>query len=131
MEQFEKYAEFLHNSFPRKLHNSEWFGNMSTYVFSKFIPCNAWWYKCSEQFCQMSNSGGSGVGNYLFTYLKSCQFTEHLVDSKIEVLNSENQELKSLIYGMLDEINELKEHNKSLSDRLDLLENKPPMILVN
>ena len=32
---------------------------------------------------------------------------------------------------MLDEINELKDHNKSLSERMELLENKPPMILVN
>jgi hypothetical protein len=48
---------------------------------------------------------------------------------KSENQNSENQELKSLIYGMLDEINELKEHNRSLSERILLLENKPPVIL--
>ena len=48
---------------------------------------------------------------------------------KYENILSENQELKSLIYGMLDEINELKEHNKSLSERIELLENKPPIIL--
>ena len=42
----------------------------------------------------------------------------------------ENQELKSLIYGMLEEISELKEHNRSLSERIFSLENKPPVILV-
>jgi hypothetical protein len=58
---------------------------------------------------------------------KHFQNTEHLVQE----LNTENQEFKSLIYGMLDEINELKEHNKCLSERIHTLENKPPMILIN
>ena len=57
------------------------------------------------------------------TYIKSCLYTDHLVDSKVKELRTENQELKSLIYGMLDEIQELKEHNRSLSERLELVEN--------
>ena len=49
---------------------------------------------------------------------------------KYENMILENQELKSLIYGMLEEISELKEHNRSLSERIFSLENKPPVILV-
>ena len=48
----------------------------------------------------------------------------------------ELDELKSLIYSMFDELSdlkyhivELKEHNKSLSERILSLENKPPVIL--
>ena len=59
--------------------------------------------------------------------IKLCQNTEYLVQE----LNTENNEFKSLIYGMLDEIDELKEHNKCLSERIHNLENKPPMILIN
>jgi len=129
MENFETYAEFLNTSFPRMQHTSEWFCNMSSFTLSKFISFRDWWSKCSTEFSQMSNTGG--VGYYLYTYLKSCQYTEHLVNLKTQELSSENQELKSLIYGMLDEINELKEHNKNLSERIHILENKPPLILVN
>jgi hypothetical protein len=53
---------------------------------------------------------------------------EKPVLTKIEELD-EISELKLLIYGMFDEISELKEHNKSLSERIFLLENKPPIIL--
>jgi len=129
MENFEIYAEFLNNSFPRRSHTSEWFCNMSSFALSKFISFRDWWYKCSTEFCQMSNTGSGEVGHYLYTYLKSCQFTEHFVTLKTQELSSENQELKALIYGMLDEINELKEHNRSLSERIHLLETKPPVIL--
>ena len=59
--------------------------------------------------------------------IKHVQNTEQ----SVQELKTENQELKSLVYGILDEINELKDHNKSLSERIQLLENKPPMILVN
>jgi len=64
-------------------------------------------------------------GEGMFAYVKSCQYTEHV----IERIDKENQELKSLIYEMLDEINELKEHNNCLSERILYLENKPPLIL--
>ena len=56
------------------------------------------------------------------------------IDNKISKLKlsisnlvHENQEL---IYGMLEEISELKDHNRSLSERIELLENKPPIILI-
>ena len=56
------------------------------------------------------------------------------IDNKISKLKlsisnlvQENQEL---IYGMLEEISELKEHNKCLSERILSLENKPPIILI-
>ena len=37
---------------------------------------------------------------------------------------SENQDIKTLIYDMLEEIDKLKNHNKSLSERINCLENK-------
>jgi len=128
MENFEIYANFFHTSFPRYSENSEWFSKMSEIAFSKIGSVRGWWDKCSTEFCQMSGSSNSG-GHFIFTYLKSCQFTEYFVTLKTQELSSENQELKSLIYGMLDEINELKEHNRSLSERIHLLETKPPILL--
>jgi len=63
-----------------------------------------------------------GIACSLTAYVKSCQYTEHVIEQ-------ENQELKSLIYAMLDEINDLKEHNNCLSERILFLENKPPLII--
>ncbi len=146
MEKLETYAEFLNNSFPSRYNNSEWFCSMSSFAFGKFMGVRDWWNKCSEQFSQMS--GISGTGSYLYTYLKSCQFTEHFVNLKMDETNkvllklskeneklcSENQELKSIVYNMMDEIYELKEHASSLSDRLQELEvpikQSTPLILI-
>jgi hypothetical protein len=72
-----------------------------------------------------SSSGNSSI----FPYLKSCEYTEKVVkentelfDLKLQELITENDELKSLVYSSLEQINELKEHNKSLSSRLFELE---------
>lgn len=81
--------------------------------------------------------------NSLYSYLKSCLYTDQLVNTKVKELSTENQELSSLIYGIWDEINELREHNKTLSDeinelkehnktlseRINVIENKPPTLL--
>ena len=97
----------------------------------------------------------NACGTGFFAFIKSCKYTEFLNKKTLELFEnqnkklklsisslvqesylksenmiSENQELKSLIYGMLEEISELKEHNKSLSERILLLENKPPIILI-
>jgi hypothetical protein len=68
-------------------------------------------------------------GETIFPYLKSCEYTEKVVqestelfDKKLQELVLENQELKSLVYNSLDEINDLKEHNKFLSSRVFELE---------
>jgi hypothetical protein len=128
MENIEKYVEFFHTSFPRGSENSEWFSKMSSFAFGKITSIGQWWHTSMLEFSSMSGTGNGG-GNFIFTYVKSCQYTDHVVELKTKELSTENQELKSLIYGMLDEINELKEHNKSLSERILLLENKPPIIL--
>ena len=65
----------------------------------------------------------------LFGYIKSCEYSEKLIEKKVQEFNIENVELKSLVYGMLDENNEFKEHNRRLSERIELLENKPPILL--
>jgi FtsZ-binding cell division protein ZapB len=141
MENYDKFVEFLHTSFPNKSNKSEWFCNMSQFTFSKISGISQWWHKCVNDFC--SGSGTSNSNGYtLFSFLKSCEYTDHAITLKTQELSTENQklkstihelsvenqELKSLIYGMLDEINDLKEHNKSLSQRIDALENKPPIV---
>ena len=133
METLEIYADFLHNSLCIKNKNS--IGGMSSFAFGKISSCNQWWTTFSTQFSQRIGSN-SGTPAHLYTYLTSCQFTEHLVNLKtddlntsVKELNTENKELKSLIYGMLDEINDLKEHQRCLSERIVCLENKPPLIL--
>ena len=128
MEQFGNYTEFFHTSFPRYSESSEWFSKMSSFAFGNISRVAQWWHTSMMEFSQMSGTG-NGAGHYIFTYIKSCQYTDHAVEIKMKEMSSENQELKSLIYGMLDEINELKEHNKSLSERILSLENKPPVIL--
>ena len=128
MEQIEKYTEFCHTSCPRPSESSEWFSNMSGLAFCKIKSINQWWTTSMEGF-RLNGGFGNGAGHYIFTYIKSCQYTDHVVELKTKELSAENQELKSLIYGMLDEISELKEHNKCLSERILLLENKPPLLL--
>ena len=78
-----------------------------------------------QDFVKYVHQTDSGEG--MFAYVKSCQYTEHVIEERI---NKENQELKSLIYAMLDEINELKEHNNCLSERILFLENKQPLIII-
>ena len=128
IENIEKYTDFLKK-------NSEFFSKMSKSAFGKISSIAQWWHRTTEGFCSMSGTGNGG-GHYIFTYINSCQYTDHLIKElklsisslvqesylKSENILLENQELKSLIYGMLDEINELKEHNKSLSERKFLLE---------
>jgi len=120
MEQIEKYTDFLHTSFPRYSESSEWFSKMSSFAFGKIISVRDWWNTSMSEFSSMS--GTTSAGNFIFTYIKSCQYTDHVVELKSKELSAENQELKSLIFGMLDEINELKEHNKCLSGRILSLE---------
>ena len=48
---------------------------------------------------------GRGEDGSYYQYIKSCQYSENLVNE----LRMENNELKSLVYNMLDEINELKQ----------------------
>ena len=57
-------------------------------------------------------------GISVFSYFKSCEYT----DKKVQELNTTVQELKLLIYDMINEIDMLNDHNKSLSERLHLLE---------
>ena len=59
----------------------------------------------------------------------SCNYTDMIVkentelfDLKLQELVTENQELKSLVYNSLDQINDMREHNKSLSSRIFELE---------
>ena len=93
----------------------------------------------------LRNACGSGF----FAFIKSYKYTEFLNKKTLELFEnqnkklklsisslvqesylksenmiSENQELKSLIYGILEEISELKYHNRSLSERINCLENK-------
>ena len=91
---------------------------------------NNWVNNCERFYHELELHGHDhyrAIGSALYSHIKSCEYT----DEKLKDLNTENQEFKSLIYGMLDEINELKEHNKCLSERIHNLENKPPMILIN
>ena len=69
--------------------------------------CDDFSKKISENACDMTYA--------LFGYIKSCEYTDKLIETKVQEVNIETQDLKSLVYSMLDEINELKEHNKSLS----------------
>ena len=91
----------------------------------------------------------NACGTGFFAFIKSCKYTEFLNKKTLELFENqnkelklsisslvqesflksentilENQELKSLIYGMLEEISELKDHNRSLSERINCLENK-------
>ena len=126
MENIEKYTDFFHTSFSQRSENSKWVSKMSELTINKIKNVAQWWHPCSGE---LVTKLGLGIGHYVFTYINSCQYTDHAVEIKMKEMSSENQELKSLIYGMLDEINELKEHNKSLSERILSLENKPPVIL--
>jgi len=153
MEQTDKYIEFLHNSLlSQKISKSRNIDLTETSI-SKMAYIGQYYGDYSDDISRVNGEKRNDV----YTYIKSCQYTEHLVEPletknkelrneiqelklansslvkssylQIKDLSSENQELKSLIYGILDEINELKEHNRSLSERIEYLENKPPIIL--
>jgi hypothetical protein len=122
MDQIKKIIDFLGISYPRHTDEERHSFQKSSYIIPKEVT--RWWEMGLNDFIKYIHKATSG-GEGMFEYVKSCQYTEHL----IQELNTENQELKSLIYGMLDEINELKEHNKCLSERIHNLEIKPPVIL--
>jgi hypothetical protein len=142
MEQIKKYTNFLGDSYPRRTDEERHSFQRSGCIIPKDIT--QWWVLCSHEFAKYIYGSVDGIGIGLFTYIKGCQYSEKLVEesegkmrkelcirftSSMVKLKKENQELNSLIYGMLDEINELKEHNKCLSERILTLENKPPLIL--
>ena len=101
MEEIEKYIEFLHNSFPSQSKNNEWFDKMSQFSFSKISGIKDWWYKCSEEFCRMSGTGNSS-GLTLYSYIKSCQYTESKVkEDIIDEFKSYDKDLRILTYKIL------------------------------
>ncbi len=125
MNQIKKIIDFLGSSYPRRTDEERHSFQNSNYEIPRGIT--QWWEMGLADFIKYIHKASNGEG--FFAYIKSCQYTEHLVQE----LNTENKELKSLIYGMLDEINELKNinqrlnkfelENKKLSSRLDLLIN--------
>jgi DNA repair exonuclease SbcCD ATPase subunit len=125
MNQIKKIIDFLGSSYPRRTDEERHSFQNSNYEIPRGIT--QWWEMGLADFIKYIHKASNGEG--IFAYIKSCQYTEHLVQE----LNTENKELKSLIYGMLDEINELKNinqrlnkfelENKKLSSRLDLLIN--------
>ena len=124
MEQIKKIIDFLGISYPHHTDEERHSFQKSNYVIP--IAITKWWSMSMIDFVKYVHKTDSGEG--MFAYVKSCQYTEHLIKESGEKLCKENQELKSLIYNMLDEINELKEHNNCLSERILYLENKPPII---
>lgn len=120
MNQIKKIIDFLDISYPRNTDEERHSFQKSNYVIPKEIT--RWWEMGLQDFVKYVHNANGGEG--MFAYVKSCQYTE----LKVNEFSTENQELKSLIYSMLDEINELKEHNNCLSERILLLENKPPVL---
>jgi hypothetical protein len=90
----------------------------NNYVIPKEIA--TWWATGLQDFIKYVHQADSGEG--MFAYVKSCQYTE---ESEVKL----REEFNLLIYTLLDEINELKEHNYCLSERILFLENKPPLII--
>ena len=89
----------------------------------------AFWSFANNKWTNLYRGFRINGGESIFPYLKSCEYTEKVVqestelfDKKLQELVLENQELKSLVYNSLDEINDLKEHNKFLSSRVFELE---------
>ena len=131
MEQKNKFIDFFINRFESS-HNCDNGLEYEEKDYDNFIKkCNSF----NEVWKSKVGVYANGYENITITtsqtYIKSCLYTEHLVELKVKELKTENQELKSLIYGMLDEIQELKEHNRSLSERLELVENIPIPIPVS
>ena len=82
------------------------------------------WRELCEALCT-----GTGCHSSIYPYLKSCEYAEKIVEEnnkelelKFKEIEQENQEFKCLVYNLLDQFNELKEHNKSLSSRVFELE---------
>lgn len=142
MEQLKKYIDFLTFSYPQRTDEERHSFNKSTFKLPTSVT--QWWTMCCNEFARNIYGSGDIIGMIMFGFIKSCQYTDQLlkesellcsmrikkIKTEIHVISDENQELKSLIYGMLNEINELKEHNKCLSSRILVLENKPPPIIL-
>ena len=144
MDQFEKYIEFTGKSFPIPNFNNPFDSwrregyeckfklfNSDKLNYSKNKLIDFWTqhsYACGYKL-GIDDRNAPVVGPSLYSYLKSCQYTDNIIKEHL----IENEKLNSLIYGMWDEINELKEHNKNLSERIFALENKhslPPDLVV-
>lgn len=153
MEQLKKYIDFLTFSYPQRTDEERHSFNKSTFKLPTSVT--QWWTMCCNEFARNIYGSGDIIGMIMFGFIKSCQYTDQLlkesellcsmrikkikteihvisdeIDKASNEIKAENNELKSLIYGMLNEINELKEHNKCLSSRILVLENKPPPIIL-
>ena len=148
MEQIKKCIDFLGISYP--LHNDQERHSFqkSGYLIPKEII--QWFGTCVDDFTKYLCGSLSNVGcGLLFTYIKSCQYAEHLIEQsegkmrkeltikqttftikQLNILRKENEELNSFVYNMLDEIKHLKEHNNCLSERILFLENQLPLMYI-
>ena len=125
MDQIKKFINFLGVSYPLRTDEERHSFQKSNYVIPKEIMD---WFKMytNDFYTYFCGRDSIGIACSLTAYVKSCQYTEHVIEESEKRIC---KELKSLIYNMLDEINDLKEHNKCLSQRILSLENKPPLIL--
>jgi hypothetical protein len=75
----------------------------------------AFWTFVNNKWTKLYRAFRINGGETIFPYLKSCEYTEKVVqesnelfDKKIQELVLENQELKSLVYNLLDRIKQLE-----------------------
>ncbi len=137
MEQIKKITDVLVISYPRHTDEERHSFQKSNYTIP--IAITKWWGMGLQDFVKYVHKADSGEG--MFAYVKSCQYTdfaiEELKDNEIKELKLsisslvqesylksqnillENEELKSLIYSMLDEFNQLKELKHSVQELND------------
>ena len=143
MHAYIKSTEFL-NSTRDEDHKN--FSTASGRRLDKLFDCiSEYW----NNICGICGLGASHQGG-LFAYFKSCEYTEKVVkennesfelklqqlheeiknikatvinvqQQKIMELEQENQELKSLVYSLLDQINSLKENKSFLFEELEVM----------
>jgi hypothetical protein len=142
MDQIKKFIDFLSNSYPRRNDEERHSFQKSNYVILPEIT--QWWVSCCSEFAKYVYKSCDLNGYMMFTFVKSCQYTDYSIEQsegKLRyqlTMSSTRFSLKQSVKLMKEikelriELNELKEHNKCLSDRILSLESKqqsqPPLI---
>jgi len=125
MEKYTKCIEFASSTVPQDYSN---FVDRNNFLLNNVRIKLACPFQCIKwtELCGAFLNSHSLTFTSTYPYLKSCEYTEKVVkentelfDLKLQELVTENQELKSLVFNSLDQINDMREHQKLFLKELE------------
>ena len=113
---FQKHVEYLHNillTFKLSKENTGMFQSPSDDIHQKQSFINQWWANSCNKYCGSSSS--SNYGTYTYTFFRSCEFTEYLLELKSKEFSKIIEEHKKVINTLTERI---KLNSKSFEEEI-------------